>query len=403
MNVKTTLIYFFFLFFFLMIRRPPRSTLFPYTTLFRSLKQQTERLRDGEFWAVDGVSFELKRGETLGIIGPNGSGKSTMLKMINGIFMPDKGRIEINGSVGALIEVGAGFHPMLTGRENVYINGAVLGMKKKEIDRKFDEIIDFSEIEEFIDTPVKHYSSGMLVRLGFAIVAQIEPDVMLIDEVLAVGDVGFQLKCFNAIEKIIRNAAVIFVSHQMPAVARICSDIIFLDKGRALYHQNDVPKGIEYYLSQFKGTQTRISGSGRATIHEVKLFSKNTEEPANDLFKVNYLEDLFIEVSFSIDPKIPKTIMAITFFTKDMRGVAQCLSHNCNFEISNKTHIITTRVKFPRFQFNPGIYNISFTLTDEHRKEFLAHHTAAKEFQVVGSFVSSQPVQLQGEWEYVRT
>ena len=142
-----------------------------------------DKLRKDEFWAVDDVSFELRRGETLGIIGPNGSGKSTILKMLNGIFMPDKGKIEINGRMGALIEVGAGFHPMLTGRENIYVNAAIRGMTKEDVDDKFDDIIEVADIGDFIDTPVKHYSSGMYVRLGFAVAVHCEPDVLLVDVV----------------------------------------------------------------------------------------------------------------------------------------------------------------------------------------------------------------------------
>ncbi len=153
-----------------------------------------DELRKNEFWAVQDVSFELKRGECLGLIGPNGAGKSTLLKMLNGLVKPDRGRITMRGRIGALIELGAGFNPILTGRENIYVNGSVLGFTKKEIDRKFDAIADFAEIGEFIDTPVQNYSSGMRVRLGFAVAAQMEPDVFLIDEILAVGDVGFQNK-----------------------------------------------------------------------------------------------------------------------------------------------------------------------------------------------------------------
>ena len=156
------------------------------------LKSCSDTLREGEFWALNDVSFEVKKGETLGIVGANGSGKSTLLKLLNGIFMPDKGRIEINGRVGALIEVGAGFHPMLTGRENIYVNGAILGMSKKEIDKKFDEIVDFADIGDFIDSPVKHYSSGMYVRLGFAIASHADLDILMVDEVLAVGDFRFK-------------------------------------------------------------------------------------------------------------------------------------------------------------------------------------------------------------------
>ncbi len=189
-------------------------------------------LRDGEFWAVKDVSFEVKRGETLGIIGPNGSGKSSMLKMLNGIFMPDKGRIEIKGRVGALIEVGAGFHPMLTGRENIYVNGAILGMGKKEIDKKFDEIIKFADIGDFIDLPVKHYSSGMYVRLGFSVAVYSEPDILLIDEVLAVGDYAFQAKCFDRINYLKGSGTIIvIVSHDMNKIAQYSDNVIMLHKG----------------------------------------------------------------------------------------------------------------------------------------------------------------------------
>ena len=155
------------------------------------LSSRSSRLRKDEFWAVDDVSFEVSRGETVGIIGPNGSGKTTLLKMLNGIFWPDKGKITVKGKVGALIAVGAGFHPALTGRENIYVNAAILGMTKKEVEERFDNILKFADIGDFLDTPVKYYSSGMYVRLGFAVAAHCDPDILLVDEVLAVGDAGF--------------------------------------------------------------------------------------------------------------------------------------------------------------------------------------------------------------------
>ncbi len=162
------------------------------------------QLRPKEFWAVKDINFELKRGECLGLIGRNGAGKSTLLKILNGLIKPDKGRIEMRGRIGALIELGSGFNPILTGRENIYNNGSVLGLNKKEIDAVLDEIIDFSEIEKFIDTPVQYYSSGMKVRLGFSVAAHMKPDVLILDEVLAVGDSGFKIKSFNKINSIMR-------------------------------------------------------------------------------------------------------------------------------------------------------------------------------------------------------
>ncbi|MEN6486283.1 MAG: ABC transporter ATP-binding protein [Syntrophobacteraceae bacterium] len=190
-------------------------------------------LRAEEFWAVEDVSFELKRGEVLGIIGPNGAGKSTLLKMLNGIFMPDRGRIETRGRVGALIEVGAGFHPMLSGRENIYVNAAILGMPRREVDAKLESIIEFSGLRDHIDTPVKFYSSGMYVRLGFSVAAHLDPDLLLVDEVLSVGDMSFRRKCLNRMKEIRANGtAIVFISHYMQHVDGFCDSAIFMNQGR---------------------------------------------------------------------------------------------------------------------------------------------------------------------------
>lgn len=186
-------------------------------------------------WAIKNVSFEVKVGEIVGIIGLNGAGKSTLLKILSKITPPTSGQAFIRGKVSSLLEVGTGFHPELTGRENVYLNGTILGMRKKEIDRKFDEIVDFSGIEKFIDTPAKRYSSGMRVRLAFAVSAHLEPDILLIDEVLAVGDARFQKKCLNKMQDVSKHGrTVLFVSHNMPSVTRLCPRTILLDKGGVL-------------------------------------------------------------------------------------------------------------------------------------------------------------------------
>lgn len=214
------------------------------------LSSHSERLRKNEFWAVNDVSFEVRRGETLGIIGPNGSGKTTILKMLNGIFWPDKGKITIRDSVGALIEVGAGFHPMLTGRENVYINGAILGMSKKETDEKFNDIVNFADIGDFIDVPVKFYSSGMFVRLGFAVAVHCEPDILLVDEVLAVGDSAFRSKCYQKLNEIKRkkDVAIVFVSHNLFTVERFCDTGMFLNNG-IIESYGEIQKVIQDYQS----------------------------------------------------------------------------------------------------------------------------------------------------------
>ena len=192
-------------------------------------------LRSDEIWALKEVSFEVKRGEVVGVIGRNGAGKSTLLKILSRITEPTDGCAEIHGRVGSLLEVGTGFHPELTGRENIYLNGAILGMKEAEIERKFDEIVAFAEVEKFIDTPVKHYSSGMYVRLAFAVAAHIEPEILLVDEVLAVGDGRFQRKCLNKMQDVGRQGrTVLFVSHNMPAVTRLCPRTVLLDSGKVL-------------------------------------------------------------------------------------------------------------------------------------------------------------------------
>ena len=187
------------------------------------------------FWALKDVSFDIKRGEVVGIIGRNGAGKSTLLKILSRITEPTEGGADIIGRVGSLLEVGTGFHPELTGRENIFLNGAILGMRKAEIERKFDEIVAFAEVEKFLDTPVKHYSSGMYVRLAFAVAAYMEPEILLVDEVLAVGDANFQKKCLGKIEELGSvGRTVLFVSHSMPNVLRLCSRAILLEGGRVV-------------------------------------------------------------------------------------------------------------------------------------------------------------------------
>lgn len=193
----------------------------------------SRRSTKDELWALKDVSFELSDGETLGIVGSNGAGKSTLLKVLSRITKPTKGQVEIRGRVGSLLEVGTGFHNELSGRENIYLNGAILGMKRAEILKKFDEIVEFSEIERFLDTPLKHYSSGMYMRLAFAVAAHLDPEILIVDEVLAVGDVGFQKKCLSKMRDIGESGrTILFVSHDMRAVARLCSRVVWLDKGK---------------------------------------------------------------------------------------------------------------------------------------------------------------------------
>jgi lipopolysaccharide transport system ATP-binding protein len=223
-------------------------------------------LQDKEFWAVRDVSFQIGHGDALGIIGPNGSGKSTALKLLSGILKPDKGTLRVRGRLSTLIELGAGFHPDLTGRENIYLNGTILGMKRAEIDRKFDEIVEFSDLKDFLDTPVKRYSSGMYARLGFAVAAHVNPEVLLIDEVLSVGDYHFQEKCFKKMcEFVQRGATLVFVSHNLTAISTLCKSVLVLRYGVPVF-QGDVSSGIQKYHS-FYDEDTKSNSVELVDIH----------------------------------------------------------------------------------------------------------------------------------------
>jgi ABC-type polysaccharide/polyol phosphate transport system ATPase subunit len=226
-------------------------------TIKRLIRRRENDVDPEEFWAVHDVSFEVKRGEAVGIIGPNGAGKSTALKLLTRILKPTRGHCHVSGRVGALIEVAAGFHPDLTGRENVYLQGAIMGMKRLEIQRKFDAIVDFSGVAAFIDTQVKRYSSGMQARLGFSIAAHLDPDVLFIDEVLSVGDISFQARCLDKLQEQVRaGVALVFVSHNLAAVATLCRRSIVLARGQKLF-DGPVDAALQAYLKASQSTSTR--------------------------------------------------------------------------------------------------------------------------------------------------
>lgn len=215
-------------------------------------------------WALDDVNFKLKQGEALGIIGRNGAGKSTLLKIMSRVTAPTSGEVKVKGRIASLLEVGTGFHPELTGRENIYLNGAILGMNRVEVTRKFDEIVDFSGVEKFINTPVKRYSSGMYVRLAFAVAAHLEPEILVVDEVLAVGDAEFQKKCLGKMSDVAESGrTVLFVSHNMPAILRLCSSAILLDKGRMI-KQGDPLDVTNYYLNAEHYAEGVINWAGES-------------------------------------------------------------------------------------------------------------------------------------------
>jgi lipopolysaccharide transport system ATP-binding protein len=253
-------------------------------------------------WALRDVSFEVRRGEILGIVGRNGAGKSTLLKILSRITRPTAGQVEIYGRVGSLLEVGTGFHPDLTGRENVYLNGAVLGMRKVEIDAKFEEIVAFSELERFIETPVKRYSSGMYVRLAFSVAAHLEPEVLIMDEVLAVGDMAFQQKCLDKMNEIRRQGRTIFfVSHNLPAITRLCKRAVLLERGR-LVAEGQPQDVVNRYLSTSWGAGAERAwggdapGDAVARLRRVRVAGEGGETAA----AVDVRRDSRIEVTYDV-------------------------------------------------------------------------------------------------------
>jgi len=324
-------------------------------------------LRPKEFWAVKDISFELKRGECLGLIGHNGAGKSTLLKILNGLINPDAGKATIKGRVGALIELGAGFNPILSGRENIYNNGAILGFTRQEIDGKLDTIIDFAELREFIDMPVQNYSSGMKVRLGFAVAAQMEPDVLIIDEVLAVGDLGFILKCFKRIDTILPHTAIIFVSHSMPMVSRICSQIILMDHGISEFQGSDVGKAIDLYYQRFAQNESNIVfDDGSIELLESKIITvKNSNE---DIPKLNWGDNLKFRFKFKRKNLKEELIFIILIFDKEQRPIAHLL-HNMDNDIEIGKEIVEFFVEHERIQLSKGVYSVDISVNNTKTRE----------------------------------
>lgn len=240
-------------------------------------QQEHNRHDDRDFWALQDISFEVKRGEALGIIGANGAGKSTILKILSRIMKPTKGTMLVNGRLSAVIEVSAGFHQDLTGRENIYLNGTILGMTRHEIDSKLDQIIDFSGIDEFIDTPVKRYSSGMNARLGFAIAAHVDPDILIVDEVLSVGDYAFQRKCINRMNEVVsQGATALFVSHNLQSVSEFCGRCLLLDHGKIIQN-GSTQDVISTYLSPSRNKHDEDSSTKLVTISKVTVRSEEGE------------------------------------------------------------------------------------------------------------------------------
>ena len=313
-----------------------------------------------EIWALKDVSFEVKHGEVVGIIGRNGAGKSTLLKILSRITEPTEGYAEVYGRVGSLLEVGTGFHPELTGRENIYLNGAILGMSRAEIDRKFDEIVDFAEIERFIDTPVKHYSSGMGLRLGFAVAAHLEPEILIVDEVLAVGDAEFQKKCLGKMSDVAgAGRTVLFVSHNMSAVVGLCTRAFWLDQGVIRYRGNTVSTVQNYLYAGLAQQQVDLAvHPGRRKgkqplLQRVRLLG---EEDAQVVYKTNSSFAFEVECR-SI--RNQEQYLSFTIFDSLGRPILDANMRHYKKSIVPAGEIYKIRILIDSLPLGPGIYYIT--------------------------------------------
>lgn len=355
---------------------------------FTGRQKSHDELRPGEFWAVNDVSFELKRGECLGLIGHNGAGKTTLLRMLNGLIKPDQGQIEMRGRVGALIALGAGFNPVLTGRENIYVNASVLGLTKRETDEKIDEIIDFSEIGEFIDVPVQSYSSGMQVRLGFAIATALTPDILLLDEVLAVGDAAFRVKCFNRLQEIINKCAVIFVSHNLPQVTRICDKLLLLQHGKVYDAGSDMGRIISQYHKIIEFSVCSVmEGAGRANISFVEFRDRNNRRCES----LHQRDPYSICVGFSLSDvekdHFPRIL--ITISDQEDRNVAQIYEE---ISVIEGTKNYSLRLCFESMQLNAGTYWLTVNILLGKRGEMSCVLRKAASITVESFYVGYAPV-----------
>jgi len=318
-------------------------------------------LRPDEFWAVKDVNFELKRGECQGLIGRNGAGKTTLLRMLNGLIKPDQGRVEMRGRVGALIALGAGFNPILTGRENIYVNASVLGLNKKETDSKIEEIINFSELAEFIDMPVQSYSSGMQVRLGFAIATSLEPDIILLDEVLAVGDAAFRTKCFERIGKLLTKCSVIFVSHNAVQVSRICDTCLYLSKGEQI-----LIGSTDNVLRRYEEDNKALPGQESIVLHK----TIDNFDITPKLKEIHYGESATIKLKVRAKQHFTSGLSLIALSENEMWVTQSDMTDIVNDALKMGDEII---IILGPLALREGEYSVAITILDESKKETIVH------------------------------
>lgn len=379
---------------------------------FFGIRSKTEELRDGEFWAVSDVNFELRKGETLGIIGHNGSGKSTILKMLNGIYMPDRGKVEINGRVGALIEVGAGFHPMLTGRENIYINGAILGMSKKETDEKYNEIIEFADIGDFINSPVRHYSSGMFVRLGMAIAVSLQPEILLIDEVLSVGDLSFQNKSMRRLAEIREKAnAVVFVSHNLEHIKTLCQKVILLDRGKIVFY-GDTGNAIEDYKElsaemRLKGIKDidKMTSYRRQSTGQIEIIDSGiADESGNKAERLKVQDNIIFFCDFITHVDIEYPLIGVAILDERNNNCIWQVNRDRDIKLDSisKSNKYRLEVKFILPLLTPGVYKPQFAIRDAKTYETYERVFDMSPFRIEGKTSNRGIINCESSWLLLR-
>ncbi|MDD2338771.1 MAG: ABC transporter ATP-binding protein [Methanosarcina sp.] len=317
------------------------------------------RMPNDTFWALKDVNFEIEQGEIVGIIGRNGAGKSTLLKILSRITYPTEGEIIMRGRVGSLLEVGTGFHPELTGRENIYFNGAILGMKKREIDDKFDEIVKFSGVEKFLDTPVKRYSSGMQVRLAFSVAAHLEPEILLVDEVLAVGDAEFQKKCLGKMGEVAEEGrTVLFVSHELSSIQKLCNRCLLLDRGTTKL-KGEPEKVIEYYMFQNKISGNKsITRKGNGKVQFENYYVGNKEKKQKNQFLMG--DTIYVYFILNFRESIKNAEISLEIRDAFNNSIAHLSNEDDDFTfVGEKDHKYQFCVEIPNVYLTPTSYTIS--------------------------------------------
>ena len=348
---------------------------------FQRDKSQNTDPRSEDFWALNDVSFEIKQGDRVGIIGRNGAGKSTLLKILSRITEPTKGSIKINGRVASLLEVGTGFHPELTGRENIFLNGAILGMGKEETRSKFDEIVAFAEVEKFLDTPVKRYSSGMYVRLAFAVAAHLEPEILIVDEVLAVGDADFQKKCLGRMEDIAEKEGktVIFVSHNMTVIESLCNKGIYLDRGTVRY-TGEKEKAIQLYLA-FNSNSNTANGAifelpekeiDRDKFQVIKIQILDSQDRPIECLRT--WDDLNIRIHYNSPEEVTRAGIVISVRSQLGAQLAHCSTQPMSgVDISLQRGISSIDCVINQLPFSAGQYTLGVNIVIPFVKDLYAN------------------------------